>query len=211
MIEAVACGHSVGNVHRANFPEIVPESVVNENNTHGAQPFDSTPFIYDNTGVNEYLSWTGLKGGPLASGPNETTRSDFRIFNSDGNVTIRGLASPLSFQQKCFKIFERMLDTVPSGTVLSNPIAVRPWILNEGHLDLSSTGVVTYQGEISSWSFSPAPATASYKYVTVGSGNTGPKTSSGGSTSSIFPIYNLITDNGSSIDSSSRVRNSHAI
>ena len=181
MIQAVACGHSVGNVHRANFPEIVPQSVVNENNTDGAQSFDSTPFTFDNTGVNEYLSNTGLRGGPLVVGANQTTNSDFRIFNSDKNVTMRGLASPLNFQQKCFKIFERMLDTVPRGTVLSDPISVRPWILNEGHLDLSSTGAVTYSGQISSWSFSASPATASYEYVTVGGGNTGPKNSQSGS------------------------------
>ena len=187
MIQAVACGHSVGNVHRANFPEIVPQSVVNENNTDGASPFDSTPFIFDNTGVNEYLNNTGLRGGPLVVGANTTTNSDFRIFNSDKNVTMRGLASPLNFQQKCFKIFERMLDTVPRGTVLSDPVAVRPWILNEGHLDLSSTGSVTFSGQISSWSFSASPAKASYTYVTVGGGTAAQNTSLTGSM--IFLIH----------------------
>ena len=69
-----------------------------------------------------------------------------------------------------------MLNTVPMGVSLSGVIGPRPWITREAHLDLLSSGAVTYSGSIvthgSTW-----PSTASYFYGTVGGGNTGPKTS----------------------------------
>ena len=192
MIQAVACGHSVGNVHRKNFPDIVDISVVSDTNKHGADPFDSTPFVFDNTGVNEYLNWSGKKGGPLSNGKNQTTNSDFRIFSSDQNVTMRTLATPQSFQQKCFTIFERMLDTVPNGVVLSPTIVgPRPWILNEGQLDLSSTGSVSFSGKISTHSVAAAPAAAPYKFITEGNGNTGPRTTTGTRSKKLSFAYHL--------------------
>lgn len=111
MIQAVACGHSLGSVHEVNFPDIVTGAIAS-NNTDGASPFDTTPAVFDNANVIEYLNNTGLRGGPLVVGFNTTTNSDLRIFGSDGNVTIQGLAAPDSFRDKCFAIFERMMDTV---------------------------------------------------------------------------------------------------
>lgn len=170
MIQAVACGHSLGSVHQVNFPDIVPESVINDNNLDGASHFDSTPAVFDNTGVLEYLSGTGLAGGPLVVGTNTTTNSDLRIFESDGNVTVQALAT--SFEDSCFAIFERMLDTVPRGVVLSDPVVPREWILKEGHLDLDSEGEVVYSGTITTWTTGTAPATASYFYQSA-SGESG--------------------------------------
>ncbi|RFU35541.1 hypothetical protein B7463_g815, partial [Scytalidium lignicola] len=192
MIQAVACGHSLGGVHHTNFPDIglfydpvydmdadsrviVPD-LGESNNTDGRSPFDSTPAVFDDTGVNEYLSGTGLQGGPLVVGP-EATRSDLRIFSSDDNVTISAMASPQSFEDTCFTIFEKMLNTVPSVVTLSDPIVPRPWILRVSQLDLNSSGVVSFSGTITGHSSDPLPATASYTYETAGGSNTGIKTS----------------------------------
>jgi hypothetical protein len=111
MIQAVACGHSLGAVHEVDFPGIV-SGAINSQNTDGASHFDSTPDIFDNTGVLEYLNGTGLRGGPLVVGNDSVTNSDLRIFSSDGNATMESLAEPNSFRDKCFAIFERMIDTV---------------------------------------------------------------------------------------------------
>ncbi|KAG9236919.1 putative L-ascorbate peroxidase 6 [Amylocarpus encephaloides] len=174
MIQAVACGHSLGGVHHENFPDIVPDPNDPEN-LFGRSPFDSTPDVFDNTGVQEYLTRTGLKGGPLVVGP-EATRTDFLIFNSDDNATITAMSTPSSFENTCLTIFQKMMDNVPAGTVLSDPVTVRPWILRESHLDLLASGGVTFSGTISGHSTPAPPATANYFYGTVGGGNTGQKT-----------------------------------
>ncbi|KAH8676486.1 heme peroxidase [Tricladium varicosporioides] len=170
MIQAIACGHSLGGVHHTNFPDI--------GKSDQRASFDSTPAAFDNTQVQEYLTQTGLKGGPLVTGP-VASRSDFRIFNSDGNATITAMSSPQSFRDTCFAIFTKMINTVPAGTVLSDPIVPRPWLLRESHLDLNSAGSVTFSGVIIGHGSTPLPTNASYFYGTVGGGNTGPKQSQG--------------------------------
>lgn len=60
------------------------------NSTFGRKPFGTTPDAFDANGIAEYLDGTGLKGGPLVVGLNDTENSDKRIFKSDGNVTISG-------------------------------------------------------------------------------------------------------------------------
>ncbi|KAF2735068.1 heme peroxidase [Polyplosphaeria fusca] len=170
MIQAVACGHSIGSVHKIDFPEIGRS--VSPPGT-GADTFDSTPFKFDNTQVQEYLTGTGKRGGPLVTTKNVTMQSDLRIFKSDNNVTVKAMSSAASFRNTCLTIFEKMLNTVPAGTTLSNPIGPRPWITKETHLDLSPSGVVRFSGNISTQSKAAgaAPATASYVYLT-NSGNT---------------------------------------
>jgi hypothetical protein len=187
MIQAVACGHSIGSVHEVNFPDIVPLSVVNSTNLDGADSFDSTPAVFDNVGVTEYLTGTGKMGGPLVVGANMTTNSDLRIFSSDGNATIRALQPAQAFEDSCFAIFERMLDTVPKEVTLSDPIVVRPFILREGHLDLSSTGVVSYSGDIAGWSTATTPpSSVTYFYATSPGVSTGTKTSVSSSSKTNF-------------------------
>lgn len=139
----------------------------------GADTFDSTPFVYENKVVQEYLSAEGKAGGPLVTTKNETFRSDFRIFNSDKNATIKAMSAPQAFQDTCFTIFEKMMDTVPRGMKLSDPVVPRPWILIESHLDLSPTGQVQYSGNISTHSKSGVPINATYYYGKAGGGNTG--------------------------------------
>ncbi|TVY92382.1 WSC domain-containing protein [Lachnellula willkommii] len=138
----------------------------------GADHFDSTPFVFDAVGVNEYLNGLGQAGGPLVTAQNETFRSDLRIFNSDSNDTIKAMASSTqSFEDACFTVFEKMINTVPKTVTLSTDlVGPRPWILMESHLDLSSTGAVQYSGNITTNSrFNPSvPTTATYAYGTSG-------------------------------------------
>ncbi|KAG4443010.1 hypothetical protein IFR05_001541 [Cadophora sp. M221] len=175
MIQAIACGHTIGGVHRRNHPEIVLDDEVlgPDIEMDGADTFDSTPFVYENKVVEEYLSAKGKAGGPLVTTKNETFRSDFRIFNSDKNATIKAMAAPKAFQDTCFTIFEKMMNTVPRGMKLSEPITPRQWILIESHLDLSPTGQVQYSGNISTYSRSGIPINATYYYGKAGGGNTG--------------------------------------
>lgn len=90
------------------------------------------------------------------------------------------MSSPTSFEDTCFTIFEKIINTVPSTVTLSDVIGPRPWILRESHLDLLSSGGVTYSGAITTHSNAVIPATAAYQYGTVGGGNTGPKSSNAG-------------------------------
>jgi hypothetical protein len=107
-------------------------------------------------------------------GLNVSARSDFRIFNSDQNVTIRALSPAATFRSTCFTVFEKMLNTVPRGVVLSGPINPREWLLREGHLDLDSTNVVRFIGVITTHSKTvAAPTRASWFFGTTGGGNTG--------------------------------------
>ncbi|KAJ4473706.1 heme peroxidase [Lentinula aciculospora] len=117
MIGLVACGHTLGGVRQSDFPLVVtdPEEDV--------QTFDKTT-NFDNAVVSEYLQNTTQN--ILVVGPNVTTRSDFRIFSSDGNTTMQryvDLLSSYTFSETCQNLIERMINTVPSGVTLSQPIS----------------------------------------------------------------------------------------
>ncbi|KAJ7454330.1 heme peroxidase [Mycena galericulata] len=122
MIGLVACGHSLGGVRQADFPLIVTQEV-----PAGIQTFDST-VGFDNTVVTEYLAST--TENVLVVGSNISTRSDLRIFSSDGNVTMQSMASPTTFDQTCADLIERMINTVPSAVTLTDtiePIDFKVW------------------------------------------------------------------------------------
>ncbi|KAF9050164.1 heme peroxidase [Panaeolus papilionaceus] len=118
MIELVACGHTLGVVESKDFPTIVrPPS--GDPTVSRAEAFDNTA-EFDTKVVTDYLEGTSVN--PLVVGFNETTRSDLRIFNSDGNVTVRALADPSTFQERCKIMMQKMVDTVPSGVTLTEPM-----------------------------------------------------------------------------------------
>ncbi|RFU72389.1 heme peroxidase [Trichoderma arundinaceum] len=133
MIGLVACGHTLGGVHGVDFPEIV--TVVNDTATDdNTQTFDTTNSgftAFDNTVAVQFVN--NVTQNPLAFGHNETTRSDARIFNSDGGKEIGHMASsPSYFYKTCQDLLERMINTVPKGVTLTEPIlpiAVKPTIL----------------------------------------------------------------------------------
>ncbi|KAJ6483320.1 heme peroxidase [Mycena sanguinolenta] len=114
MIMLVACGHSLGGVRQVDFPLIVTEDAPT-----GIHTFAST-VGFDSTVVTEYLD--GTTENVLVVGSNVTTRSDLRIFSSDGNVTMQRLASPDTFNEVCAGLIERMINTVPSTVTLTDTI-----------------------------------------------------------------------------------------
>ena len=84
MIELVACGHTLGGVHNANFPQITGDDT--ENGVSRFEYEDSnTNFV--NQVVVEYLE--GDTANKLVSGKNDTFNIDKRIFESDGNKTMQ--------------------------------------------------------------------------------------------------------------------------
>ncbi|KAJ7823537.1 heme peroxidase [Mycena leptocephala] len=127
MIGLIACGHSFGGVQHKVFPQIVPD-FNDPQNTQSVAHFDSTFTKFDNNIATEYIS--GTTQNPLVVGTNHTTRSDKRIFASDGNATMQSFAaSPDLFASTCATLFARMLDTVPHNVQLTDvidPLPVKP-------------------------------------------------------------------------------------
>ncbi|KAH8675275.1 heme peroxidase [Xylariales sp. PMI_506] len=130
-IGLTACGHTMGSVHHGGFPDVSPASAVTADNTNGGVNFDSTRGAFDSLVVSEYIDGTGQMGGPLVTSFNETVRSDLRLYESDGNKTMRNLYNkgPGYFQEVCVELMGRMINTVPEAVELQGPIqplAVKP-------------------------------------------------------------------------------------
>ncbi|KAK7192239.1 hypothetical protein DPSP01_010242 [Paraphaeosphaeria sporulosa] len=150
MIELVACGHTLGGVHHEDFPEITGDDT--EGNVTAFE-YNESQFKFDNNVVTEYLA--NKTSNPLVSGQNDTMNSDKRIFAADGGATMRALANPTHFQERCALLMARMIDTVPSTVTLSEPLTpidVKPYIntlaLNaNGSIDFSGSVRVRYDGD----------------------------------------------------------------
>lgn len=100
----------------------------------GLVPFDNTPSVFDANNVNEYLDLTGSKGSPLVT-ENDTFNSDFRIFNSDHQETVTAMRAPSTFENTCYSIFDKMMNTVPDAVQPSDHFQVRPFIMRQSCLD----------------------------------------------------------------------------
>lgn len=92
--------------------------------------FDTSRGAFDTLVVHEYIDGTGQMGGPLVTSFNETSRSDLRLFESDGNKTMRELYdSGNGFQDTCVEVMGRMINTVPSTVSLKDsivPMHIKP-------------------------------------------------------------------------------------
>jgi hypothetical protein len=145
MITLTACGHTLGGVHSVDHPDIVPGDSNPFNDT--VVNFDSSPAAFDNRVAVEYVK--GTTNNPLVIGKNETQNSDRRIFDSDKNETISGLAqSNAVFEATCSDIFSRMIDTVPESVKLSEPMEaadVKPYITD---LSLAGNEQLLFAGRI---------------------------------------------------------------
>ncbi|PTB44240.1 hypothetical protein M441DRAFT_66006 [Trichoderma asperellum CBS 433.97] len=126
MITLVACGHTIGGVHGVDFPEIVPNPP--NTGTDNTVTFDATTNDFDNSVAKQFVA--NVSQNPLAFGQNETTRSDFRIFNADGGKVISQMAeSENYFLSTCNALLERMINTVPRSVKLTDilhPYTVKP-------------------------------------------------------------------------------------
>ena len=144
MIQVVACGHTLGGVHASNFPQIVPPGSAPDDVVH----FDTTT-KFDEKIASEFVS--GQTKDPLTVGPAKSVGrdSDYRVFNSDGNVTISAMANPTTYTTTCKALLQRMIEVVPSGVPLTDPIVpyeIKPTALQ---LTLLSGGSkLQFAGEI---------------------------------------------------------------
>ncbi|QRV79935.1 manganese peroxidase 2 [Ceratobasidium sp. AG-Ba] len=140
MIQMVACGHTLGGVHGEFFPELTGDP-----SPSNFARFDNTTAQFDNKVVTEYLA--GTTKNPLVTAPGGNN-SDLRVFNSDGNSTMRAMSSPKAFLSTCGSILQRMIDTVPASVKLSpplTPLTIKPFMLQ---LQLLNTGNVQLSGYI---------------------------------------------------------------
>lgn len=130
MIQLTACGHTLGGVHSQEFPTLVPPGAKN-----GLAGMDSSVAAFDNKVVTEYLS--GKTKNPLVVGPSvrASKNSDFKVFNSDGNQTMEALADPNNFRDVCKVVLQKMIDVVPSGVTLTEPIV--PYMVKPVNLQLT--------------------------------------------------------------------------
>jgi hypothetical protein len=139
----------MGSVHHGGFPTVVGLEAVSDNNTAGGVHFDSTVAVFDTDVLNEYLDGTGNQGGPLVTSFNVSSRSDLRLYESDGNATMIKLRdSGAEFLNTCSNLLQRMVETVPKGVVLSDivsPLSVKP--IN-ATLDFDSRGNLIFIGAI---------------------------------------------------------------
>ncbi|KAI1139022.1 heme peroxidase [Hypoxylon sp. FL0543] len=145
MIQVTACGHSIGGVHEDEFPEIVPVG----STSNGEAPLDSTVAAFDNKIVTEYVS--GNTTNPMVVGPSikATRNADFKVFSYDGNVTVNAMAGPTDFNSICATVLQKMIETVPDGVILTDPIqpySVKPvnmqLALNSGATTMQLTGFI---------------------------------------------------------------------
>ncbi|KAF8171262.1 heme peroxidase [Pholiota molesta] len=133
MIQLVACGHTIGGVRSVDFPEVVKANASAASGVALAN-FDTTP-QFDTAIITEYLD--GTTQNPLVvPASNVSFASDLRIFSSDGNVTMKSLASPTSFADTCATMIERMLNTVPSDTQLTEEIELLPVKVREAFITI---------------------------------------------------------------------------
>ncbi|KIK08790.1 hypothetical protein K443DRAFT_672308 [Laccaria amethystina LaAM-08-1] len=137
MIKLVACGHTMGGVRSSDFPELVPAGP--NPNVPNIENFD-TSTQFDNAVVTEYLS--GSTKNVLVVTSNATMASDLRVFQSDGNSTMRSLASASTFTSECQSILGRMLDTVPAGVTLTDEITLLPAKVNGVQLSIEKQKLV---------------------------------------------------------------------
>ncbi|KAJ7101959.1 heme peroxidase [Mycena epipterygia] len=148
-IGLTVCGHTLGSVHHGGFPQVVPESAVTPNNTGGGVHFDATPAVFDVDVLHEYLEWKGQRGGPLVTTDNITVRSDLRLYLSDNNATLHGLAESSSkFISTCISLLSKMIDTTPAAVQLTeviDPNAVKPVNIS---LTVDTDGRVQFSGLI---------------------------------------------------------------
>ncbi|KAF5322146.1 hypothetical protein D9619_001658 [Psilocybe cf. subviscida] len=131
MIALIACGHTLGGVREEDFPTIVPTN--NDPSNPRLDTFDSTP-EFDSAIATEYIA--GTTRNPLVVNSNQTILSDLRIFSSDNNATMNrqvSVSAVISSPEAntCSTLLARMLDTVPKGVTLTEPIVPIPFKLSQ--------------------------------------------------------------------------------
>jgi hypothetical protein len=158
MIQLVACGHTLGGVHAAEQPIIIDAGTFPNDYAH----FDTSVASFDNKIATEFLS--GNTKNPMVFGKsyradNRGRDSDRRVYGSDGNYTMQAMQDPQTFNSMCKAVFQKMIEIVPRGIVLTDvitPYDVKPYdvqlTLLDGGASLGFTGEIrvrTNSGSIS--------------------------------------------------------------
>ncbi|KAF8163594.1 L-ascorbate oxidase [Crassisporium funariophilum] len=188
MIKLVACGHSFGGVRSSDFPELVPP------NPNSVMPvivdFDTTA-QFDNGVVTEYLD--GTTKNVLVVSPNKTMVADLRVFESDGNSTMRSLADKNVYASECQTMLTRMLDTVPKDVTLTDEITLLPAKVNGGQLSFEKNQLVF---KASLRLTQPTNTTANPKRVVTmfWCDKYGPNAACSGKTNTALPISTVADD-----------------
>ncbi|KZL71724.1 WSC domain containing protein [Colletotrichum tofieldiae] len=138
MVQVTACGHTIGGVHSAENPTIVPVDTF----ANGMAPMDTTAGVFDSKVVTEYLDGTTKNPLVFTMGSARNMNSDFKVFNSD-NATMRAMADNAAFKSVCKTVFEKMVNTVPSGVTLTD--AIKPYTVKPVELQLSLASASTLQ------------------------------------------------------------------
>lgn len=148
MIQLVACGHTLGGVHAAEQPNIIDAGQFPNDYAH----FDTSFASYDSNIATEFVS--GNTKDPMVVGKayradNRGRDSDRRIFGSDGNITIKAMQDPVTFNSMCKTVLQKMIDTVPKVVTLTDaitPYDVKPYdvqlTLLDGGASLGFTGEI---------------------------------------------------------------------
>ncbi|KAF2668728.1 heme peroxidase [Microthyrium microscopicum] len=145
MIQLVVCGHSLGGVHSVDFPLIVKAGTY----PGDVQTFDSTTGAYDEKIAVEYT--TGTSKDPLLSGNCHASGrcSDQVIFGADNNVTIKQMADPGTYRSTCATVLQQLIEIVPTGVALTDPITVYEVKPVDLQLAISGDGTsLIFSGEI---------------------------------------------------------------
>ncbi|KAI9199648.1 heme peroxidase [Polychytrium aggregatum] len=139
MISLIACGHTVGRVHGVDKPALV--------NGQDSVPFDHTPFVFDTDVAVSYLN--GTTPNALVNGPTAAQRSDFDIFNSDGNATMIGFANnPSNFMNTCAAVFQKLTERVPSNVNLGPILNFRAIRFSDLTVEATSTTSQGFNGRV---------------------------------------------------------------
>ncbi|KAJ7145147.1 heme peroxidase [Mycena crocata] len=134
MIGLVACGHTLGGITAVDFPTI--------NTGSGIAPFNDT-CLFDNHIATNYIQGPNIN--PLVIGP-AVADSDAHIFGSDGNATMRSFASSAAtFSSTCATLIGRMINTVPTGVTLWDPIIPIPFKPRDYLLAVTAAGTLNLQ------------------------------------------------------------------
>ncbi|KAF2652395.1 heme peroxidase [Lophiostoma macrostomum CBS 122681] len=143
MISFVACGHTLGGVHSPNFPDIVPPGTAPDD----FAVFDTTSSTFDSRLPIEFVAGTTID--PLVRS-NTKKNSDTVVFTSDtNNATIKSMQDPTTFANICKDMFQRMIEVVPAGVTLSDPVTayeVKPYDIQLTLQDGAST--IAFTGDV---------------------------------------------------------------
>ena len=138
MISLIACGHSIGQVHRTVNPRIVNSTTI--------RAFDDTRTTFDNHVAVDYIK--DNRTNPMAQpwDANYPERSsDSRIFASDGNVTIARYASSSSdYMSGCSTVLAKMFDeAIPATNTLAE--AIEPFAVSSTFRTTLRNGALAIQ------------------------------------------------------------------